>query len=108
MFLIFGWGRKTVKDYGPTILTKCGNCNNNVFYKLVHVRVWFTLFFVPIFPYESKYILLCNTCSRGRELFDKDIEKAKNYNKLTTSYLKKEITELQYKASLNSIGLFSN
>jgi hypothetical protein len=106
MFFIFGWGRKTVKDYGPTIPAKCGNCNNNVYFKLVNVKLWFTLFFVPVFPYESKYILLCSTCSRGRELYDKDIEKAKNYNRLTTSYLKKEITDEQYRASSKNIGVF--
>lgn len=102
MFIIFGWGKKTVQNYGSTFPMICGNCNNSVYSNLVQVRLWFTIFFIPIIPYKSKFHLICNTCSRGTELMGDDVKKAKHYNIITKSYINKEITEEKYSAFLNS------
>lgn len=87
MFFLFGWGRRTRKDFGPTLPLKCGNCNNNGFHRLLHVKTWFTLFFAPVIPYESHHYLLCDVCSRGFELHGSQIDKAKQMNQATTAYL---------------------
>ena len=103
MFFIFGWGRQTRKDFGPTLPIKCGNCNNSGFHRLLHVRKWFTLFFVPVIPYESHHFLLCDVCSRGFELHGPQVDKAKRMNEATTAYLNKQTTEEQYKLTLNEV-----
>lgn len=99
--LIFGWGHQTKKDYGPTFPMKCPNCNNNTYWHFVHYRVWFTLFFIPVIPYESKYYLLCEVCSKGIELQGQQIDKTKQLNQDTMDFLKGIIIEEQYRKILD-------
>jgi len=99
--IIFGWGYETRKEYGPTLPIKCPNCNNNVFCHLVHSRIWLTLFFIPVIPYQSRYYLLCEICSQGVELKDTQIDEIKRVNQTTLSFLNQEITQEQYKSFLN-------
>lgn len=103
--IIFGWGYETRKEYGPTLLARCPNCNNEVFLYLFHIRVWFTLFFIPVIPYESKWHLLCEVCSRGVELNGDDIEKVKKLSLTTKAFLNKEITQNRYAEVLNETRL---
>ena len=105
MFFVFGWGRQTKNDFGPTLPGRCPNCKNNGFHRLLHIRKWFTLFFIPVFPYESHHYLLCDVCSRGLELHGPQIEKAKQLNEATASYLKKLTTKEQYQVVLNNLSL---
>jgi hypothetical protein len=93
MFFLFGWGHQTTKDYGPAVPMTCPNCRNNAYWHLLHIRVWFTLFFVPVIPYESKHYLLCEICSRGMELNGEQITKAKELSAATAAYLNKAMTE---------------
>lgn len=102
MFLIYGWGKKTVKNYGSTLKIKCGNCNNDGHLNLVRVRFWNTFFFIPIIPYKTNFHFICNTCSISTDLHGKDIKKAKYYNKLTRAYNNKQITEENYNSLLSS------
>lgn len=60
MFFIFGWGKTTVTDYGSLNASYCGNCNNMSSKHLIKIRKWFTLFFIPVIPYESNYQILCS------------------------------------------------
>jgi hypothetical protein len=69
--IIFGWGRRTVKKYGPIGVYLCPNCHNNSVFLLVKVTRWFTLFFIPLIPYSPEYLLLCSICSKGSRL-DRD------------------------------------
>lgn len=102
MFFLFGWGHQTRKDYGPTLPITCPNCHNQCYWHLLHVRVWFTLFFIPVIPYESKHYLLCEVCSRGMELDHEQISKAKELNQATAAFLSKTITEEAYVAVLDA------
>ncbi len=65
MFIIFGFGRRTMRVLGFTAARLCGNCHNTSPWKVMKVTRWFTLFFIPIIPYSSKYLAVCPTCSRG-------------------------------------------
>lgn len=105
MFFLFGWGHRTKKDYGQTLPMVCPNCNNKCFWKLLHIKTWFSLFFIPVIPYESKNYLLCEVCSQGIELKESQIGKAKEANELTLSFLNKAISEDQYKIKLKEIDL---
>ena len=100
MIIIFGWGYETRKEYGPTMPIKCPNCNNNVFWHLLRSRIWFTLFFIPVIPYQSRYYLLCEICSQGIELRYSQIDQIKQLNQATMSFLNHEMTEEQYNTVL--------
>jgi hypothetical protein len=66
--IIYGWGRRTRKDEGLSRAYTCNNCRNASRFRLLTVKTWFTLFFVPLIPYSTKHFELCPVCSRGREL----------------------------------------
>lgn len=75
--IIFGWGKRTVKHHGDTLPMTCRNCNNKVFYKLVEIKTWFTLFFIPVIPYSSKKVLMCDVCKSGMDLSTNGFKEAK-------------------------------
>ena len=68
MFIIWGFGHRTVKKYGQAAAAICGRCNNNVNRELVKITNWFTLFFIPIIPYKTRYYLSCPICGEAMEL----------------------------------------
>lgn len=66
--IIYGWGRRTTKDEGPSRTYTCSNCRNVNRFKLLTVRKWFTLFFIPLIPYETKHLEVCPICRAGRAI----------------------------------------
>lgn len=98
--IIWGWGRRTVRRYGPVTYQKCPNCNNSNWFNLVGIRRWFTLFFIPIIPYSSKHLLLCPVCSRGQELSGADLAHAKQLNEIAVQYTNQAISGDEYKRRL--------
>jgi hypothetical protein len=105
MLFIFGWGRRTVNDKGPTLPLTCPNCGNERYWNLVNAKTWFTLFFIPVIPYNNDNYLLCPVCERGMELNSEQAERAKQLNGSTQAYLNKQITEEQYKQILENTRL---
>jgi len=74
MFVLFGFGKQTLKKHGPVFKSRCDRCNNEELWILYTRRTWFTLFFIPVIPYSTEYLLVCPICSYGvvitREKFD--------------------------------------
>ncbi len=105
MFIIFGWNHETRKNYGPTREIICPNCSNKTYLDLLQTKLWFTLFFIPIFPYKSKHYLICKICSRGLELTDEQVDKALKLNNATGLYLKETINKEQYTKALAESNL---
>jgi hypothetical protein len=103
--IIFGWGKATNLQYGPTLGVTCPNCNNETWYHLLRRRLWFTLFFIPVIPYSSEYLLLCQVCSQGIKLTGDKIEKAKRLNELTQKLLNKEMSASEYQFETKNIKL---
>ncbi len=96
--MVFGWGKKTHKDFGATLQVKCRNCNNQGFFYLHSIKTWFTVWWdiIPVIPYKVEYFLYCKRCLYGIELKDSQIiEEAKQLNKA------KKISEAQYHTILN-------
>ena len=93
MFVIFGWGRQEISNYGPVYHHTCPNCNNAEYWQLQKVSRYLTLFFVPIFPHDNRHWYYCPICSRGVEI---DRDTAKHYKIIAaanTAYINKAITE---------------
>lgn len=76
MFVIFGWGHHKTENLGPVLPKKCGNCKNEEYWHLYKTSKWFTLFFFPLFPYESDKMIICPVCNRGTAV---DLETYKSY-----------------------------
>ena len=72
MFFIIGLGSQTRKEYGKTPAQLCGRCHNNTKRAIAKVTSWFSLFFIPIFPYKSQYLLVCPICGNARELEEEE------------------------------------
>lgn len=105
MFYIFGWGKETIKDYGQAIPAKCWNCHNDISYRLIHVRKWATFFFIPVLPYESKYYLSCDICSRRIDINNQQVNQIKQLKPVIQGYLSGNISEDEYKRYLTSANL---
>ena len=63
MFLIFGFGKQIIKQLGIVPETICRSCHKPSRRMLLLITEWFTLFFLPIFPYKSSYVLVCPLCN---------------------------------------------
>lgn len=68
MFIIWGFGHKTVKRFTLMENTVCRRCNNTVNREMLKVTTWFTLFFIPLIPYSKKYFITCPICGGGAEI----------------------------------------
>ncbi len=62
--MIFIWGHRYLFDVVAGGQFQCPLCGVSAQYELQRYRKWFTLFWVPIFPYgkEQKY-LRCKRCA---------------------------------------------
>ena len=108
MFFIFGWGHRTNNDRGPTMPANCPNCHNDSWFHFFTYRTWFTLFFIPVIPYESKSFLLCPVCSSGLELNGEPIDAALRLNEAAQAFHNNEIGEMEFTAALRETRLLSS
>ena len=106
--IIFGWGKTTYKKFGPTLAATCANCKNDTWYHLLRHRLWFTLFFIPLIPYSSKHLLLCQVCSQGIKLTGDKIGQAKRLNELTQKLFNKEISASEYQFEAKNVKLLAS
>lgn len=74
MFIIFGFGKKTRKVVGGVGTKTCNFCNTQSVWQLCIIRTWFTLFFIPVIPYEKYYCISCPNCKSYLKLTKEDFE----------------------------------
>lgn len=56
------WGfRSRNKVYGQAQFV-CSQCHQHSYHSFVRTQRWFTLFFIPVFPFSTTYISRCNMC----------------------------------------------
>jgi hypothetical protein len=106
--IVFGWGRQTGGAKGSVLIMECSRCGNRSYFDLTQRKTWFTLFFIPIIPYESKSFLGCRICGYGWDLNDSQLKWAKRLNALTSAWEADKINDDDYLKGLtdpaNSIG----
>lgn len=78
MFIIWGFGKITRKIVGNVGSRTCNYCNSEAIWQLCIVRTWFTLFFIPLIPYSTKYCISCPNCKSFFALSKEEFEKLKN------------------------------
>lgn len=67
MFIIWGT-RQFQKLMGYARQYTCRNCGNVSAWQVIRTMRWFTLFFIPIFPFSVKYFVLCPVCQHGAQV----------------------------------------
>jgi len=90
------WGHRKVKSFGPTFKHHCNHCDNDIFLELYKISTWFTLFFIPIFPYETYYHLICPICKYSFELDKAKFKELKPLAELNMSFINGLISEGEY------------
>ena len=78
MFVIFGIGDKRVKQHQLSDTEHCFHCNNTSHWFISKTVHNFSLFFMPVFPYKTKYFHHCPICNHGREITEGQFEALKN------------------------------
>lgn len=96
MLFIFGWGRQTIKNHGPVRMFHCDHCNNDKYWTLYSKRTWFTLFFIPVIPYQTENVLLCPICNHGIQLDSKQFDEFKAIAQCNMDLVNKKITQEQH------------
>jgi len=101
--IIFGWGRQTIKQIGVVFKNLCSHCNNEEYWILTRIMTWFTLFFVPVFPYSIKYFLSCPICKFGLTLDQQQTQQLKPIAETNQLLVEGKITEADYQARINQL-----
>lgn len=70
--IIFGFGKTTFKELGADRPVMCERCGNQTQYVFAERRKWFTLFFIPVIPYETARMVICPIC-RNALVLPKDV-----------------------------------
>jgi uncharacterized protein YbaR (Trm112 family) len=97
MIILFGWSFKTEKTIGPARKQHCPICNREEFHILHRESRWFTLFFVPVVPYEHHYTLYCPFCKHTEELPAGESKKLKPLAELHRAFMIGELHEQIYR-----------
>ena len=102
--IIFGWGHQMIKQIGVVFKNHCSHCNNEEYWILTRIMTWFTLFFIPIFPYSIKYFLSCPICKYGLTLDQEQIKQLKPIAETNQLLVEGKITEAEYHARVNQLN----
>lgn len=97
MFVLFGFGHTKVKKVGETKINKCSNCSNEKPFDIVERSKWFTLFFIPVFPYSKEKAIVCPVCksikqSEGKVNIGQEQDSAVDEANLASVFKEKEAT----------------
>ena len=70
------FGSRTVSKIVALLFFVCATCGNEVGQRLVRRRTWFTLFFVPIFPFgHGSYSVACAYCGASHGVTRENADK---------------------------------
>lgn len=103
MFIFFGWGKQTIKKHGPVFKNHCDRCNNEELWQLYTRKTWFTLFFIPVIPYSTEYIVACPVCSFGAVITEAKFQELKAIAEGNMDSEDKKYDENDYKSKINQI-----
>jgi hypothetical protein len=93
MFFIFGWNHQESTSYGPVEQHKCENCHNTEYWHLDKISKYFTLFFIPIIPYDSDNWFHCPICNYGIKLDKDEFQNYKSIAEINSAFLEKKISD---------------
>lgn len=101
--IIFGWGKQTIWTIGAVFKQLCSNCNNEDYWVLIRRTTWFTLFFIPVIPYNTEWLLLCPVCQYGIKLKSEQVDKYKPLAEANKELTEGKITAEQYTSRISAL-----
>ena len=93
MIVLFGFGHKTNSVIGPLDKTTCQTCDKFDFPLLIKTRTWFTMFFIPVFPYKTVHFIKCSICEALKPISNEKFEDLKALSKLNQAAVDGSISE---------------
>lgn len=75
MFVIFSFADRKTKHLGNTGLMDCPRCSNTSSWPVHREKTYFSLFFIPLIPYRTEYLLSCPVCRETREIAEEEAER---------------------------------
>ncbi|MDP4182817.1 MAG: zinc-ribbon domain-containing protein [Bacillota bacterium] len=103
MFILFGWGKQTIKNEGPVLRYHCQHCNNDEFWQLCTRKTWFTLFFIPVIPYSTERLLVCPICKKVDVLGKMEYDKLKAIALCNKDLMNNTITEAEHEMRVKEL-----
>lgn len=104
MFIIFGWGKQTMKGEGPVFRNTCQHCKNNDIWELYTRRTWFTLFFIPLIPYSTEHLLICPVCNYGYRVEKTKYAELREIARCNVELMDEKITEEEHVERMKQIA----
>src|SRR5262245_32816337 len=101
--IIFGWGGGRRKDHGAAVPATCPNCGNAVMFRYFSVTKWFSLFFIPLIPYQTRHLLLCPVCTRGVELNGEKVTRVKQLVESSAAINAGTLSQVDYEREVQSL-----
>jgi hypothetical protein len=98
MFVILGWNHVTVEKMGPALPVTCPRCAHYRYWTLQRLTTWFTLFFAPIIPTDTRSQLCCPICNAAVYLSAKQFQEALAMRTATAAFLRGEMGLDAYQA----------
>jgi len=100
MILIVGWGGGVTQDLGEVAPTVCPRCHNEVFLHEIRSNKQFSVYFVPIVPYDSNAYLACPICHTGMPLKADQIGAAERMRATTQRFRRRRLEEPAYRVAI--------
>ncbi|MFW0792572.1 zinc ribbon domain-containing protein [Gordonia sp. CPCC 205515] len=70
------FGSRTTTAFLAALIFQCAFCHSPAAQRLFRVRSWFTLFFLPIFPFgHGNYQMTCSYCGQASTLSRENAER---------------------------------
>jgi hypothetical protein len=102
MIFIFGVSPKQ-NVIGPAEERTCAHCNNKRFWLLKKESQWFSLFFIPLIPFSTKYFLQCPICGNAELLSKEDFDQYYNKASLNNDALAGNMNATEYQQKHNDL-----
>jgi hypothetical protein len=100
--LIIG-NRDKSETIGPLKSRQCERCRNHAPVELRAVNTQLTVFFAPLFAYQTEHYLTCPVCGERTRISPESFEKLRPLAELNQAFAKGTIKEADYKARLRRL-----
>lgn len=102
LLLFFGLKTRT-KDYGGAYPTPCANCDAEVLYRLIKLRTWFHIWWIPLIPWTARHQLRCPECGYGYRLSESEAQQARGLTTLMDRYEAGEVSQDEVNHELDEL-----
>jgi hypothetical protein len=101
--IIWGFGGSKLNDRGAVWPAMCPNCHNNVLLHHVTTHATFSLFFIPLIPYDRKHHLMCPICRKSIQFDKSELPRIEAGKQLLVRARLGQIGETEYMSELEQL-----